>query len=100
MLPIQCLGTMKTSQNVWIPCTIDKGMFSTEAAVEITIDNKTVSLFADRSLIKNFSGKPHILVTLVGDNGQPDHKTILLPSECFETGTRWLSIPNRLLKAA
>jgi hypothetical protein len=92
--------TSQNSQNVWIPCTVDKGMFSTEFAVEITVGENTVSLFADQSLIKEIKGKKHILVTLIGDNGQPDHKTILLPSECFETGSRWLSIPKRLLKAA
>jgi hypothetical protein len=91
---------MTTSHNVWIPCTVAKGMFSSEAAVNITLEDETVSLFADNSLIKDFDGVPHILVTLIGDNGQPDHKTILLPSECFETGSRWLSIPERLLKAA
>jgi hypothetical protein len=75
-------------------------MFSSEVAVDITIGESTVSLFADKSLIKEIDGKTHILVTLVGDNGQPNHKTILLPSECFETGSRWLSIPEGLLQAA
>ena len=91
---------MPTSHRVWIPCTVEKGMFSSEVAVDITIEENTVSLFADKSLIKEIHGKPHILVTLVGDNGRPNHKTILLPSECFETGSRWLSIPERLLEAA
>jgi hypothetical protein len=91
---------MPTSHSVWIPCKVDKGMFSSESAVEITVDGQTVSLFADKSLIKKIKGVTYIQVTLVGPNGQPDHKTILLPSECFETGSRWLSIPERLLKAA
>lgn len=75
-------------------------MFSSESAVEITINGEMVSLFADNSLIKKINGKPHILVTLVGENGQPHHKTILLPSECLETGSRWLSISEDLLVAA
>lgn len=91
---------MTTSHRVWMPCTVEKGMFSSEVAVEIKIEGKTVSLFADKSLIKEIGGKSFILVTLVGDNGQPNHKTILLPSECFETGSRWLSVDKRVLEAA
>jgi hypothetical protein len=89
-----------TSHSVWIPCTVDKGMFSSEFAVDVTIGDKTVSFFADKSLIRDIRGEPHVLVTLVGDNGRPNYKTILLPSESFETGSRWLSIPDRLLEAA
>lgn len=91
---------MPTSRGVWIPCTIEKGMFSNELAVEVTIKDKTVSFFADKSLIMEIKDEPHVLVTLIGDNGEPNHKTILLPSESFETGSRWLSIPDRVLKAA
>jgi hypothetical protein len=89
-----------TRSVVWIPCTAEKGMFSSEVAVDITIEGKTVSFFADKSLIKESNGETYIMVTLIGENGEPDHKTILLPSECFETGSRWLSVPERLLKAA
>ena len=91
---------MNTSRRVWIPCTIAEGMFSSEAAVEIQFDDKSVSLFADRSLIKKIKGKPHIQVILVGENGKPHQKTVLLPSEAFQTGSRWLSINERLLQAA
>lgn len=91
---------MATQTRVWIPCTIKKGMFSSEVAVEIKIGDKVVSLFADQSLTKIINGKTHILVTLMGTNGEPDHQTILLPSECFETGSRWLSVHQALLKAA
>jgi hypothetical protein len=75
-------------------------MFSSEVAVEIKLGDEVVSLFADESLTKIINGKTHILVTLIGENGEPDHKTILLPSECFETGSRWLSIPQSSLQAA
>lgn len=91
---------MTTPHRVWLPCSVEKGMFSSEVAVEIQIADTTVSLFADKSLIKDINGKMHILVTVVGANDQPAHKTILLPSECFETGSRWLSIHQELLKAA
>ncbi len=75
-------------------------MFSSEYAIEIKLGEKSFSLFADTSLIKSEHGENYLLVTLVGDNGEPDHRTILLPSECFETGSRWMSIPQGLLKAA
>jgi len=88
------------SQQVLLPCTVQHGMFSSERAVEIVLGGEKFSLFADESLIKEYRGKEYLLVTLIGDNGEPEHKTILLPSECFETQSRWLSIPEGMLKAA
>ncbi len=90
---------MTTAHRVWIPCTVADGMFSTEVAAEVTLGKTPVSFFADRSLIKETDGQTYILVTLVGDNGLPNHKTILLPSESLESGSRWLSIPEESLLA-
>jgi hypothetical protein len=93
-------GMPAASHQVWLSCKAQHGMFSSERAVEIDLDGKTISLFADESLIKEYLGNKYLLVTLIGDNGEPEHKTVLLPSECFETGSRWLSIPERMLKKA
>jgi len=89
---------MHPAQRVWLPCKVGNGMFTNELAVEIRLDNQNLSLFADSSLVKQIDGEFYLLVTLLGDNGKQGHKTVLLPSECFETGSPWLSVPEDLLK--
>ena len=91
----------RTASKVLVPCNVKNGMFSNERTVQITVENaKTVSLFADTSLIREKGGQKYLIVTLKGDNGKPRYKTILLPSECYETGSPWLSVPERILKTA
>ncbi len=80
---------------VLIPCKISQGMFSTEAAVELSFEGKTVSLFADRDFIVERAGQAYLRVKLVGENGKPANKTVLLPTEAFESGSSWLSVPER-----
>jgi len=88
------------TQSVLIPCSISKGMFSSEVAAELLIEGVSISLFADQSLIIDIGGKPHLKVTFAGESGKPQNKTVLLPSESFETGSRWVSVPEQLLVAA
>jgi hypothetical protein len=84
-----------------LPCSVGDGMFSTEVAVELQTDSsKIVSLFVDKSLVVEKDGQFFLRVTVVGDNGKPDHQTVLLPSEAFETGSRWLSVRESVLQAA
>ena len=88
------------SQMVLLPCTVTDGMFSNEVAVQISIENVSISLFVDKSLIREIGGKTYLRVIFAGENGKPQNKTILLPSESFETGSRWLSVPENILLAA
>lgn len=94
------MPTLVPSQIVLIPCVVTDGMFSNEAAVEITVSGQSISLFVDRSLIQERGGKTFLKVSFVGENGKPENRTILLPSESFETGSRWLSVPKSVLQAA
>jgi hypothetical protein len=89
---------MHPAQKVWLPCKVSDGMFSGELAIEINAGGQNVSLFASSSLVKQQDGENYLSVTYLGDNGKAQHKTILLPSECFETGSRWLSVPEEALK--
>jgi hypothetical protein len=76
-------------------------MFSDEVAVQISIGGLSVSLFADKSLVEEHGGKSYLRVAFAGETGKPENRTILLPSESFETGSRWLSVPKvELLEAA
>lgn len=79
--------------NHYIPVKIGPGMFSSEFSVEIKlIDGKIISLFADKCLIKEFDGVPMLKVCLI--KSEDDRKTVLLPSEAFETGSRWAELEN------
>ena len=88
-------------QSVLVPCTVTNGMFKNEFAVEISVGGEPVSLFVDKSLTRTLEdGKTYLKVTFAGENGKPQNRTILLPSESFETGSRWLSVPENALVAA
>ena len=86
---------MKKSEklkNVWIPVKeVSAGMFSNECAVSIILaDGTEVSLFADKDLIENNGKGAFLKVTLI----KKREKTVLLPSEAFETSTRWATVPE------
>src|SRR5437588_2914386 len=74
--PHCCHSVAATSHQVLLPCLIGEGMFSTEYAIEIKLGDDSFSLFADSSLVKKEHGENYLLVTLIGDNGEPDHKTV------------------------
>ena len=94
------MPSLAPAQFVLIPCEVSEGMFSDERAVKIEVEGKSISLFANRGLIVEVGGHTYLKVTFAGENGKPQNKTILLPSESFETGSRWVSVPERLLRAA
>ena len=85
---------METLKQHWIPVTTSAGMFSAECAVSLRLaGGQVVSFFADRHLIREESGKSFLQVTLV--NSDPVHRTdrVLLPTETFETASRWVEVP-------
>ena len=89
------------NEQVMIPCKVSKGMFDTEYAVEITLSNGgKVSLFADKSLIQEIKGKTFLRANVVKKDEGNGERRILLPSETFETGSRWLDMPSKELVAA
>jgi hypothetical protein len=88
------------AQMVLVPCTVTKGMFSNESAVQISVEGISVSLFVDKALIEWRDGAAYLRVTFAGENGKPENRTVLLPSESFETGSRWLSVPKDMLLEA
>jgi hypothetical protein len=80
---------------VLVPCEISKGMFDTERAVEITLPNgDKISLFADKDLIQVIDGKAYLRVNVTIGENEKGQRQVLLPSESFEKGTRWLSLPS------
>ena len=81
-----------------VKCETDEGMFSNEKAVTLQADGGKVSLFADKDLIKERKGASYLLVTLLSAKGTERLTRILLPSEAFEKGTRWLDVPSDLVE--
>ena len=71
-------------------------MFSSEYAILLElITGQIVSFFADKDLIRESDGKSLLRVTLV-DNFPEQHKQlVLLPSETFETASRWVEVATK-----
>lgn len=81
-----------TIPSIYIYVQTSNGMFSNERAVTIKLHNgKEISLFADEGLLKEDNGNWYLKVTPIKRN----HKSqiVLLPSEAFETSTRWAEVP-------
>jgi hypothetical protein len=77
----------------WIPVEISEGAFSSEYAITIKcFDGREVSLFADKNQIKLKNNQAYLLVTLISNNQKENKQTVLLPTETFETSSRWVEI--------
>lgn len=71
-------------------------MFDNEYAAEIPVPGgEPVSLFVDHGLVRidPLTNEAMLQVTLVTSNSREGEKTVLLPSEAFENGSRWLHLP-------
>jgi hypothetical protein len=77
----------------WIPVTTSSGMFSSEYAVSLKlVTGQAVSFFVDKDLIKETAGRHLLRVVLVDDYPGERKQRILLPTETFETASRWVEI--------
>lgn len=77
----------------WIKVEVGKGMFSNEFAIEIQLHNgKKISLFADKSILKQDKGEWYLKVTKIRKENNTE-QLILLPTEAFETSSRWANVP-------
>lgn len=77
----------------WLLCSVKPGMFDSEYAVSIDLpEGDRVSLFADKRLVE-FKGKtPFLEVYAWPKPPKGDRTTVLLPTESFEKGSRWLNV--------
>ena len=79
----------------WITVSTSSGMFSSEFAVSLKLaDGREVSFFADKDLIKQTSDKSLLKVTLVNSDPGNHKELVLLPTETFETSSRWVEVPT------
>jgi hypothetical protein len=80
----------------WIAVETSPGMFSAEYAVSLKLANgEMVSFFADKDLIKQQQGKSLLRVILVDRNQATRIDRVLLPTETFETASRFVDVPDR-----
>ena len=76
----------------WVACEIKNGLFDNEVAVSVKDRaGKTVSLFVDRALIDDHSNPNRLMVYFTVHAQTP---RALLPTESFETGSRWLEMAS------
>ena len=77
----------------WIPVQTSNGMFSSEYAVMLeTADGSPVSFFIDKNLVKEEKGNAQLKVVLVGSKPSENRELVMLPTETFETSSRWVEI--------
>lgn len=79
----------------WVAVTTSDGMFSSECVVELTVANGSkVSLFADKELLKEREGKTLLRAIHVGSDLQRGTDLVLLPTEAFQTASRWIELQS------
>ncbi|WP_414895881.1 hypothetical protein [Pseudomonas chlororaphis] len=87
---------MNTNYNDrWISVTTSEGMFSSESVVEITLaDGKKASLFVDKTLLTERAGKTMLRATHISSDLQRGTDLVLLPTETFQTASRWIELQS------
>jgi|GEM_PF-5839697 len=87
---------MTVNQRVKVFCEVKPGIFSSESAVELTSKTgESFSLFVDKQLVHQEGTKAFVWLSLVQKT--KDTVTVLLPSEAFEQGSRWIDVPATAL---
>jgi hypothetical protein len=78
----------------FIPVKTSLGMFSDELSVSIQlVTGNTVSLFADKNLlIDDGNGNSLLETMLVSEDIELKKQTVLLPTETFETASRYVEV--------
>ncbi|MGV7930001.1 MAG: hypothetical protein AB2L13_14055 [Spirochaetota bacterium] len=84
------MSNSKKIRNVFIPIEeVSDGLFSNEDSIVIKLaDGRKVSLYADKDLIMKKDESFFLKVTLIEEKA----KTVLLPSEAFETSSSWATV--------
>jgi hypothetical protein len=83
----------KNQTEHWIPVTTSSGMFSGEYAISLQLaSGQAVSFFVDKGLIQENSGRSLLRVVLVDEYPNEHKKRVLLPTETFETASRWVEV--------
>lgn len=81
------------SKEYWIPVTISEGMFSSEYAIMLKLaTGQNVSFFVDKGLVKKSGNDCLLRVLLINTDPNKKRNLVLLPTETFETASRWAEV--------
>jgi hypothetical protein len=93
---------MQKPSTVLVPCTVSRGMFPDEYAVEIKLTSGNIlSLFAEASDLESIDlehNKAYLKVKLLGDQEIGQETLMYLPKESLETGNHWFKFPRAQVK--
>jgi hypothetical protein len=83
----------ENNQEFWIPVNISDGMFSSEYAISLKLaSGEDVSFFVDKVLIKKSGDNSLLKVVLINTDVNQKKNLVLLPTETFETASRWVEV--------
>ena len=80
----------------WIPVDISNGMFSNEYSVVLKDLKEKLSLYVDKSLVKEDEKGAFLKVYVIREDSGRNKKVVLLPSEAFETSSRWVEVKSEV----
>jgi len=87
---------MKDLKESWIPVGVTEGLFSDELIAKVKLANgENVSLFADKDVVKHNGDKNYLKVFATVKLEKVETRTVLLPTEAFETSSRWIEVPSK-----
>ncbi len=94
------MSDIGTLQEVLVECNTSKGMFENEVAVMIEANDRNVSFFADLSLISKNENIDSLRAysTCAEDPKSGQLVRVLLPTETFETGSRWIDVASQKVR--
>ncbi len=89
---------MAEFRTVWIACSVSRGMFPGEYAVEINFGSEqTFSLFVQETDLHDINldkGTAHLRAELPLQETSGDQLFLYLPQETLQTGKRWVKVPS------
>ena len=81
------------NKEFWIPVKISDGMFSSEYAISLKLaTGENVSFFVDKILVRNTGDNSLLRVLLINRDLNKKKNLVLLPTETFETASRWVEV--------
>lgn len=86
-------------QTVLVECDSSEGMFDSECAIGIDTADGRISLFADRGLVSDQGGHSLLRTYAAVFPGSQGSWQVLLPTEAFETGSRWIRVDGRKIRS-
>ena len=89
-----------TNQYAFIPCEVSPGQFTNERVITLKLANGTkITLFADQNLVEVRDSQKYLKVTKIESEKKKgkEEELVLLPTEAFESGSRWLRFRDNQL---